>query len=61
MKFLSVERKVAIIRKIEKGKKKKNRRSWHVSGIWCRKFYDPNDLEKSEQILLVRLNRRDRK
>jgi hypothetical protein len=33
--------------------------SWRVSGVWSRKFYEANDLEKTEPKLLVRLNGTD--
>jgi hypothetical protein len=46
---LSVEEQVKVIRKTENGRRRKPT----CLGIWSHKFYDPNDLEKTERKLRV--------
>jgi hypothetical protein len=48
---LSVEGRFKITRRTGNGKNKAD-----LSGIWSRKLLDPNDLEKREPKLSVRLN-----
>jgi len=48
-KILGIEGKCSVVREIENGKKKAD----SVSGIWSRKIYEPNDLQKQPNCYFI--------
>jgi len=48
-RFQASKKEIKVIRVKENLKKKEKKRNCRVLGIWSRKFYDPNVLEKQNQ------------